>query len=92
MAPKPMPTGSIDSTSVRMPGEASAPRRPPPGSRSRCAEACSRGSLALNSAVPSTTAAPESTRAAAGATSAIAAAVSSGPAMKIVSVSTESSA
>ena len=88
--PIPIPVGSEMNTSVRTPGEASAPSRP-------LLRACSGstwrvGSSAVKIAVPVMTANAETISAPAGEVSAAINAVSSGPLMKISSIIVESSA
>ena len=90
--PIPMPAGSDVSTSERTPGEESAPRRPAAAVASGSGRIARDGACAVKAIVPIITLAAETISAAAGDISVAISAVSSGPAMKISSVSTESSA
>ena len=85
-----MPAGSEVRISERTPGEASAPSRLGRGSRS--GSTARLGAWAVNQIVPAMTLAAETISALAGETPAASTAVSSGPRMKISSISTESSA
>ena len=85
------PAGSDVSTSVRTPGDASAPQMPACG-RSRSGCIARDGGSAVNITVPVTTLAAEITSAAGGESTVATTAVSSGPSTKISSISTESSA
>ncbi len=89
--PMPIPAGSDVSTSVRTPGDASAPSSPArgrPGSGSSARE----GGSAVNVRVPAITLTAETISAAGGESTVAITAVSSGPRTKISSISTESSA
>jgi hypothetical protein len=90
--PIPIPAGSEVSTSERTPGEASAPKRPAAAVASGSGWTAREGAWAVKAIVPSITLAAETISAAAGDISAAITAVSSGPRMKISSISTESSA
>ena len=90
--PIPMPAGSEVSTSERTPGEASAPRRPAVARASWSGRIARDGPWAVKAIVPIITLTAEMISAAAGDISVAISAVSSGPAMKISSVVTESSA
>ena len=89
--PIPIPAGSDVSTSVRTPGEPSAPSAPARG-RPGCGRIARDGGSAVKATVPAMTLAAESTSAAGGVSTVATSAVTSGPAMKINSISTESSA
>jgi hypothetical protein len=89
--PMPIPAGSDVSTSVRTPGDASAPHTPAAG-RS-CSGCIARdGGSAVNVTVPAITLTADTTSAAGGERTVATSAVSSGPSTKISSISTESSA
>ena len=76
---------------LRTPGELSAPHGPALGA-SRSGRQAREGGSAVNSSVPAITLTAETISATCGATSAVSRPVSSGPRMKISSISTESSA
>ena len=88
--PSATPVGSEISTSVRTPGEASAPRKW--RSCSSSGSTCRVGGSAVKTTLPTTTAIAETISAPAGEKIAAIAAVSSGPLMKTTSISVESSA
>jgi len=91
IAPKQKPSGSVAATSVRSPGDRSAPSHPWPPAAGSGRHARDGGDEA-NATVPPTSSAAASASAATGDSSAVAAAVSSGPSTKTSSIITESSA
>ena len=89
--PIPTPAGSDVRTSVRTPGDASAPSSRPLA-RLRSGRIARDGGSAVNVTVPTTTLTAETTSAAGGESTVATTAVSSGPSTKISSIITESSA
>ena len=87
-----MPIGSDVSTSVRTPGEASAPSAPARSGRARRARMARDGGSAVKATVPTMTLTADTISATGGASAVAISAVTSGPRMKISSIITESSA